>query len=70
MDEKTTTDKPPQRGKNGRDHRKVLRPVQDLEAHVRSDWWRGIFKSLVLFGLHSLMFLINGRLFNFLGSRR
>ena len=41
-------DKPPQRIKNGKDRKKVLGPVSDLEAHVRSDWWNRIFNYLYL----------------------
>ena len=40
-------DKPPQRGKNGKPPL-TLGPVSNLEEHVRSDWWRGIFNSLYL----------------------
>jgi len=44
---KSASDKPPQRGKNGKlPH--TLGPVKNLEEHVRSDWWRGIFNSLYL----------------------
>jgi D-alanine-D-alanine ligase len=39
-------DKPPQRSRNGRIQ--TLGPVSNLEEHVRSDWWRGIFNSLYL----------------------
>lgn len=52
MDQKTPLDKPPdkppQRIKNGKDRKKVLGPVSDLEAHVRSDWWNRIFNYLYL----------------------
>jgi D-alanine-D-alanine ligase len=57
MDEKTSADKPPQRGKNGKHQkypsfsghpRKILGPVPNLEEHVHPDWWRGIFNSLYL----------------------
>jgi D-alanine-D-alanine ligase len=37
-------DKPPQRGRRIQ----TLGPVTNLEQHVRSDWWRGIFNSLYL----------------------
>ncbi len=40
-------DKPPQRGKSLKGAQ-TLGPVQNLEEHVRSDWWRGIFNSLYL----------------------
>lgn len=39
-----TTQKP----KEPRPQRRFLGPVQDLEAHVRPDWWRSIFNSLYL----------------------
>ena len=52
MDQKTPLDKPPdkppQRIKNGKDRKKVLGPVSDLEAHVRPDWWNRIFNYLYL----------------------
>jgi D-alanine-D-alanine ligase len=57
MDEKTSADKPPQRGKNGKHPRypsfsghprKILGPVPNLEEYVHPDWWRGIFNSLYL----------------------
>ncbi|MBM3328700.1 MAG: methyltransferase domain-containing protein [Calditrichaeota bacterium] len=42
-------DKPPQpRPRNGDRRRAALGPVPNLEEHVRSDWWRGIFNSLYL----------------------
>lgn len=44
---KSSSDKPPQRGKNGKPPL-TLGPVSNLEEHVRSDWWRGIFNSLYL----------------------
>ena len=34
--------------KDPRPQRRFLGPVQDLEAHVRPDWWRSIFNSLYL----------------------
>jgi len=46
--EKRPSDKPPQRGKNGKHPVKVLGPVLNLEEHVRPNWWRGIFNSLYL----------------------
>ncbi|MGB2782861.1 MAG: methyltransferase domain-containing protein [Atribacterota bacterium] len=48
MDQKTISDKPPQRKKNGKDRIKILGPVHDLEKHVRSDWWNRIFNYLYL----------------------
>jgi len=52
MNDKAVEDKPPQRvrngGKNGNHQRKILGPVENLEEHVRSDWWRSIFNSLYL----------------------
>ncbi|MBN1255527.1 MAG: methyltransferase domain-containing protein [Deltaproteobacteria bacterium] len=45
---KASTDKAPQRGKNGKAKRKILGPVQDLEEHVHPDWWRNIFNYLYL----------------------
>jgi D-alanine-D-alanine ligase len=48
MDEKTSADKPPQRGKNGKQQRKILGPVINLEEYVHPDWWRAIFNSLYL----------------------
>lgn len=48
MDEKTSADKPPQRGKNGKPARKILGPVPNLEEYVHPDWWRAIFNSLYL----------------------
>lgn len=48
MDEKTSADKPPQRGKNGKPPRKILGPVPNLEEYVHPDWWRAIFNSLYL----------------------
>ncbi len=48
MSEKTSEDKPPQRGKKARHQRTFLGPVPTLEEHVRSDWWRRIFNALYL----------------------
>ncbi|MBI5118928.1 methyltransferase domain-containing protein [Candidatus Poribacteria bacterium] len=52
MSEKTSADKPPQRGRNGDRHserpKRVLGPVPNLEEYVRPDWWRGIFNSIYL----------------------
>ncbi len=48
MAKKTSADKPPHSGKNGKGRRKVLGPVSNLEVHVRPDWWRRIFSSLYL----------------------
>ena len=48
MSEKPLDDKPPQWRKNGKVIRKTLGPVPNLEEHVPSDWWRGIFNSLYL----------------------
>jgi len=48
MQKKTFLDRPRARGKNGRQHRKVLGPVPNLEEHLRADWWRHIFNSLYL----------------------
>ncbi|MCF7800409.1 MAG: methyltransferase domain-containing protein [Candidatus Marinimicrobia bacterium] len=39
---------PTTRTKDLRVTRRFLGPVQDLEAHVRPDWWRTIFNSLYL----------------------
>lgn len=47
-DKKPSSDKPPQRGKNGKGKRKILGPVEDLEEHVRPDWWRNIFNGFYL----------------------
>lgn len=35
-------------GKKNRKEKKVSGPVQDLEQHVRPDWWRNIFNSTYL----------------------
>jgi len=48
MEQKTASDKPPQRKKNGKDRIKILGPVHDLEKYVRSDWWNRIFNYLYL----------------------
>ncbi len=40
-------EKPPQRGRSGR-NRTLLGPVPNLEEHVRPDWWRGLFNSTYL----------------------
>ena len=48
MNKKTSADKPPQSGKSGKQLRKILGPVANLEEHVRPDWWRYIFNSLYL----------------------
>ena len=48
MNQKTTSDKPPQRRKNGKDRKVFLGPVPDLEEHVRPDWWSRIFNYLYL----------------------
>lgn len=48
MSEKKSSDKPPQRIKNGKHPRPVLGPVPNLEEHVRPDWWRSIFNSLYI----------------------
>lgn len=48
MQKKTFLDRPRPRGKNGRQERKVLGPVSNLEEHLRPDWWRHIFNSLYL----------------------
>jgi D-alanine-D-alanine ligase len=34
--------------KNSIQAKKTLGPVENLEAHVRSDWWRGMFNTLYL----------------------
>ncbi|OGP59192.1 MAG: D-alanine--D-alanine ligase [Deltaproteobacteria bacterium RBG_13_61_14] len=48
MNEKKSSDKPPQRSKNGKHSRTILGPVPNLEEHVRPDWWRCIFNSLYI----------------------
>jgi D-alanine-D-alanine ligase len=48
MKEKPSDEKPPHSKKNGKIIRKTLGPVPNLEEHVPSDWWRGIFNSLYL----------------------
>jgi D-alanine-D-alanine ligase len=48
VETRLSSDKPPQRGKNGKAKRKILGPVQDLEEHVHPDWWRNIFNHLYL----------------------
>lgn len=48
MSQKSSSDKPPQRSKNGAPRKITLGPVPDLEEHVHPDWWRGIFNSLYL----------------------
>src|SRR4030042_1178325 len=48
MNQKTTSDKPPQRRKNGKERKVFLGPVPDLEEHVRPDWWSRIFNYLYL----------------------
>jgi len=48
MNQKTSSDKPPQRRKNGKDRKIFLGPVPDLEEHVRPDWWSRIFNYLYL----------------------
>jgi len=48
MNEKPIEDKTSQWRKNGKRIRKTLGPVPNLEEHVPSDWWRGIFNSLYL----------------------
>src|SRR5665648_128697 len=48
MNQKTTSDKPPQQRKNGKDRKVFLGPVPDLEEHVRPDWWSRIFNYFYL----------------------
>jgi len=48
MQTKASLDRSRPRGRNGRQQRKVLGPVSDLEEHLRPDWWRHIFNSLYL----------------------
>lgn len=48
MNQKTTSDKPPQQRKSGKDRKVFLGPVPDLEEHVRPDWWSRIFNYLYL----------------------
>jgi D-alanine-D-alanine ligase len=48
MNQKTTSDKPPQRRKDGKERKIFLGPVLDLEEHVRPDWWSRIFNRLYL----------------------
>jgi len=48
MNQKTSSDKPPQRRKNGKGRKIFLGPVPDLEEHVRPDWWSRIFNYLYL----------------------
>jgi D-alanine-D-alanine ligase len=48
VDTKTSSEKIPQGGKNGKVKRKILGPVQDLEEHVHPEWWRTIFNYLYL----------------------
>jgi len=48
MNQKASSDKPPQRRKNGKDRKIYLGPVPDLEEHVRPDWWSRIFNYLYL----------------------
>ncbi|MFB0562376.1 MAG: methyltransferase domain-containing protein [Candidatus Lokiarchaeia archaeon] len=46
--DKTSLGKDHHRGKNDKQQIKILGPVQDLEEHVPTDWWRRIFTSLYL----------------------
>ena len=48
MNEDSSSDKFQQRVKNGKQQRKVLGPVPDLEQYVTADWWREIFNSFYL----------------------
>jgi len=48
MNQKTSSDKPPQRRKNGKERKIFLGPVPDLEEHVHPDWWSRIFNYLYL----------------------
>ncbi len=46
MDEKTIKGQKPE--KNGKRIEKSIGPVENLEEHVRPDWWRRLFNSLYL----------------------
>jgi D-alanine-D-alanine ligase len=48
MNQKISSDKPPQRRKKDKDRKIFLGPVPDLEEHVRPDWWSCIFNYLYL----------------------
>lgn len=48
MDEKASKQKPPNRVETARHRRRILGPVENLEEHVRPDWWRSLFNSLYL----------------------
>ncbi|NQS78237.1 MAG: methyltransferase domain-containing protein [Methanoculleus bourgensis] len=42
------TDEPPDSRRKGKHQKRTLGPVPDLEEHVKSDWWKGIFNRLYL----------------------
>ncbi len=48
IDEIHTGEPPDSRRKEKRKERRTLGPVPDLEEHVKSDWWKGIFNHLYL----------------------
>ena len=48
MNELDVKGKPPPNGNNGKSSCRFLGPVEDLEQHVKPDWWRSIFNSLYL----------------------
>jgi len=48
MKNKTKTAESAQSRKNGREQKKPLGPVSNLEEHVSSDWWRKIFNATYL----------------------
>ncbi|MBU0478783.1 methyltransferase domain-containing protein [bacterium] len=48
MNERTSSDKPPQSKKKSKYYQRILGPVSSLEEHVRPDWWRNIFNSLYI----------------------
>jgi len=47
-DKPSSSGKPAAPVKNGKNQKKVLGPVANLEEHVQPEWWKGIFNSLYL----------------------
>ena len=48
MTDEIHTDEPPDSRRKGKHQKRTLGPVPDLEEHVKSDWWKGIFNRLYL----------------------
>ena len=48
MTDETRTGEPPDNKRKGKHPGQTLGPVSDLEEHVKSDWWKGIFNRLYL----------------------